>query len=392
MIPRLLSDKILETQQYFPITFVGGPRQAGKTTLVKNLFSQLPYANLELPDVRLFAEEDPRRFLETFPKGAVLDEVQRVPALFSYLQGLVDEHPHLRFLLTGSQNYLMMEHLTQSLAGRVGLHTLLPFGFEELPPAMRAGLTAEAWALKGAYPPIFDRNIPSEFFYQNYLQTYLERDVRQLVNVSDFVRFSNFVKLCAGRAGQVLKLSDLARDADIAVNTAKAWLSILETSYIVFRLPPYFTNINKRLIKSPKLYFTDTGVLCHLLGISTEEQLHTHYLYGNIMENMLLIELYKRHTHRGKPHHFYYLRDSNGNEIDLVVDNGTSLKLIELKSTRTFNTRLFSGLSKWKKVERFSKTAAMVIYLGEQSFSTEYGALVPWTRALAEELVTTPAH
>lgn len=388
MIPRLLSASIERTMKFFPVTFVGGPRQAGKTTLLKHMFPDLPYASLENPDTLLFAETDPRRFLGSFKGGAILDEAQRVPKLFSYLLGLVDNDKALRFILSGSQNYLMMERITQSLAGRVGLQTLLPFGYEELPEKIRENMSAEEWALKGAYPPVYDRDIPPEMFYQNYLETYLEWDVRQLVKIGDFVKFSQFVKLCAGRAGQILNMSELARDADISVNTVKSWFSILETSYIVFRLSPYYKNFNKRLVKSPKLYFFDTGLLCYLLGIHKEEQLHVHYLYGNIMENMLMAELYKRHTHRGQRPSFYFLRDSNGNEIDLVVEKSGQLRLIELKAAKTFNTRMFSGMANWKKVSDLSVSDSTVVYLGEQTFNTEHGNLVPWRPALTGELIT----
>ena len=382
MIPRWLMDSGEEFYRYFPAIYVGGPRQSGKTTLLRDTFPLLPYANLEDPDVRMFAETDPRGFLASFPAGAILDEAQRVPSLFSYLQHVLDSTPQLRFVLSGSQNFLLMEKITQSLAGRVGILNLLPLGFEELPAETRAGLSALQWAWQGGFPVLYDRGAPPRLVFPNYVETYLQRDVRLLKNVGDLGRFNRFVRLAAGRSGQLLEVSSLARDADISVNTAKSWLSILEASYLILFLQPYFEQYNKRLIKSPKLYFTDTGLLCYLLNITSPEELRTHYFYGNIMETMLLMEYYKRYTHRGERPRFWFWRDSNGNEIDLLIEGKGGLRAVEFKASQTFNSRHFSALAWWQKVSGMPPESCSVAYLGEQEFQTGYGALTPWHRAL----------
>jgi predicted AAA+ superfamily ATPase len=387
LIPRLLSESIREHLRYFPVIYLGGPRQSGKTTLLKHLFPDFPYASLENQDTRLLAEQDPRRFLGAFPNGAILDEAQRVPDLFSYLQGTVDENKQLHFILSGSQNFLLMEKITQSLAGRVGILTLMPLGLEELPGDLSAKMPPEQWAWQGGYPAIYDRQTPPDLIFPNYVETYLQRDVRQMRNVGDLNQFARFLRLCAGRAGQILNVSSLANDADVSVNTAKSWLSILEASYIIFFLQPYYRNFNKRLIKSPKLYFFDSGLLCHLLGIASAAQLNTHYYYGNIMENMLLAELYKKRSHRGQRPPFWYWRDSNGNEVDLLIEEEGTLKSVELKASKTFNTRLLSGLAWWQKTSGLKPEHSRLIYLGEMAFETENGRLTPWKEVLLKELL-----
>jgi predicted AAA+ superfamily ATPase len=381
MITRQLMPQVGELMKYFPIVYVGGPRQSGKTTLLRHLLPNLPYANLENPDTQLFAQQDPRRFLASFPQGAILDEAQRVPHLFSYLQGVVDGNRDLRFVLSGSQNFLMMEKITQSLAGRVGILNLLPFSWNELPEEIQHTLSSEQWAFQGGYPVIYDKSAPPSLVYPNYLDTYLQRDVRLLQNVGDLAQFNRFVRLCAGRVGQLLNLSTLSKDADVSVNTVKSWLSILEASYLVYFLQPYFNNFNKRLIKSPKMYFTDTGLLCYLLGITSAEQLSTHYYFGNIIENMLLMELYKSRVHQGIRPQFWFWRDSNGNEVDLLIEEDGALKSVEFKASQTFNTRLFSGLAWWQQTSGVPPDYCAVIYLGEQEFETAHGRLLYWKNA-----------
>lgn len=378
MINRILAASILDLSRFFPVIYVGGPRQSGKTTLLRHLYPHLPYSNLENPDTREVALSDPRRYLAGFPGGAILDEAQRVPHLFSYLQGVVDENKDRRFVLSGSQNFLMMEQITQSLAGRVGLLQLFPFGWEELPTEVLAGYTPERWAWQGGYPALYDRNIPPSLLFPNYIETYLQRDVRQLQQVGDLGQFNRFLRICAGRAGQLLNLSQLARDADISVNTAKAWLSVLEASYLVFLLHPYHANTSKRYIKSPKLYFLDTGLLCHLLGIAEQSQLATHYHYGNIMENMMITELYKRRTHRGQRPQFWFWRDSNDNEVDLIIEEEGRLKILEIKASKTMNSRHFKGLAWWQKLTNTPPDDCAVLYLGTESYLTAHGRMVPW--------------
>jgi len=252
-----------------------------------------------------------------------------------------------------------------------------------LPEEISAPLSPEQWAWQGGYPVLYDRGTPPGLVFGNYLETYLQRDVRLLQNVGNLNSFNRFLRLCAGRAGQLLNISALAKDADISVNTAKAWLSVLEASWVVFFLQPYHGNFNKRLIKSPKMYFFDTGLLCYLLGITTVEQLDTHYFYGNILENMLLAELYKRQSHRGAKPLFWFLRDSNGNEVDLLFEKGAALIAVELKAAKTFNTRHFSALAIWQKAAGISVDNSFVIYFGQQEFQTEHGKLLPWRKALA---------
>ena len=380
-IPRTISPQIEEVHRYFPIVYLGGPRQSGKTTLLRHLFEDLPYASLEDPDVLAFAQSDPRRFLGDFPQGAVLDEAQRCPVLFSYLQGMVDEKPGRKFILSGSQNFLLMEKITQSLAGRVGLLTLLPFSVDE---QERGGMkpTLHSLMLKGGFPRLHQERMPLELFFPNYVKTYLERDVRLMKNIGDLGRFHNFLKLCAGRAGQLLNVSALANEADVAVNTAKSWLSVLEASYLVFRLPPYFRSFNKRIVKMRKLYFLDTGLLCHLFGIRSEEQLKTHFAYGAIFENTVLAELYKKRLNANHRPEFYFWRDSNGNEVDLLMAENGKLLPVEIKAAQTPRGSLFKGLAYWKKLAGEKGGEATLIYAGEMKMQRDEGLLMPWRDAL----------
>jgi predicted AAA+ superfamily ATPase len=378
MITRTLTESIRNLSKFFPVIYLGGPRQSGKTTLLKYLYPNLPYSNLENPDVRQLAETDPRRYLGSFPAGAILDEAQRVPHLFSYLQGIVDDDRTRQFILSGSQNFLLMEQITQSLAGRVGILKLLPLSWEELPTALTNSMSPEQWAWQGGYPMLYDRSISPALLFPNYIDTYLQRDVRLLHQVGDLNRFNRFLRICAGRSGQLLNMSQLARDADVAVNTAKTWLSVMEASYLIFFLQPYHRNFNKRYIKSPKLYFHDTGLLCYLLGIQDTTQLDSHYHYGHIMENMIIAELYKLRTHRGKRPQFWFWRDSNGNEVDLIIEEDGKTKIIEVKSSKTMNTRHFKGLAWWQKLTDTSPEDCGVIYLGEEGINTQYGRLIPW--------------
>jgi predicted AAA+ superfamily ATPase len=383
MIHRIIIPALQEVQRYYPVVYLGGPRQSGKTTLLKHLYPELPYANLEDPDTRLLAEQDPRRFLNRFPQGAILDEAQRVPLLFSYLQGRVDSDPALRFILSGSQNFLLMESITQSLAGRVGILNLLPLGLTEITDTTGEIPNLEQFAWRGGYPALYDRHTPQDIFFNNYIQTYLERDVRSLKNVGDLSLFNRFLRLCAGRAAQPLNLTTLANDTGIAVNTAKAWLSVLEASYLIFYLPPYYNNFNKRIIKTPKLFFFDTGLLCHLLGIAAPKQLETHHYFGNIIENALIAELYKKRANQGRKPVFWFWQDQHGNEVDLLIEEGGALTALEIKASQTFNPRLFSGLAKWRQLATGS-FRRVLIYAGEQRMEMEHGLLMPWADAMRE--------
>lgn len=382
LVERTITGTILNFREWFPVVYLGGPRQSGKTTLLRHLLPDLPYASLEDADARHRAEDDPRRFLNGFPNGAILDEAQRVPELFNYLQGLVDADKNRRFVLSGSQNFLLMERITQSLAGRVGILNLLPFSLTEIEQTQPSP-SLETFAWQGGYPALYsERPVPPEFFFDSYIQTYLERDLRLLKNVGDLSQFGKFMRLCAGRVGQPLNLSTLANDCGVAPNTVKAWISVLDASYLIFKLPPYFENFNKRIIKSPKIYFFDTGLLCNLLGISSAAQLETHHYFGNIVENALIVELYKKRANAGKRPKFWFWQDQQGNEIDLVVEENGELTAIEIKSSQTFNERLTKGLRLWKNLGGASPERRFLVYAGEQEGELEAGTLLPWRKAM----------
>ena len=383
MIQRSASSYIDSISRNFPVLFLTGPRQSGKTTLVKVLFKNLPYVLLEMPDQRRLAQEDPRSFLRKYSNGAILDEVQNVPELFSYLQGIVDENRNVKFALTGSQNFLLNEKISQSLAGRAGIATLLPFTLLELKEKI-ANSGYEDWIVHGFYPELFNRNIPPELFYSSYVQTYLERDVRSLQNVGNLMQFSLFLKLCAGRAGQVLNVSALGSEAGVSVNTAKAWLSVLEASYIVYRLQPYYRNFNKRLVKSPKLYFTDTGLACYLLGIKNGEQLSTHFALGALFENFVIMDCYKQRLNQGIRDGLYYWKDNKGTEVDLLIEEGTTLKAYEIKAGRTANMEYFKNLKYWSKLSGRKPEDCSVIYGGDLNQLTPSGLLKSWKGLITE--------
>jgi len=316
-----------------------------------------------------------------FPQGAILDEVQNVPELFSYLQGIVDEDREVRFILTGSQNFLLNERITQSLAGRVGIVTLLPLSLRELQDQIPDS-HYEDWIYRGFYPELFNRNIPPAMFYPGYVQTYLERDVRSLQKVGDISQFNRFLKLCAGRVGQLLNISALASDAGVAPNTAKSWLSILEASYVIFRLQPYHKNFNKRLVKSPKLYFCDTGLASYLLGIENASQLSTHYAVGALFENFVIAECYKQRLARGKREDFWFWRDNKGLEIDLLITDGKGMKSFEIKAGRTANSSYFQNLKFWNKLTGGNEST--VVYGVDLTQVVPDGKLKSW-RDLAGE-------
>lgn len=383
MIGRKTAPYIDSLSQHFPVLFLTGPRQSGKTTLAKALFKDLPYVLLELPDQRRLAQEDPRSFLLKYPNGAILDEVQNVPEIFSYLQGIVDENREVKFVLTGSQNFLLNEKISQSLAGRAGVATLLPLTLLELKEKI-ANSRYEDWIVRGFYPELFKRKIPSELFYPSYVQTYLERDVRSLQNVGSLMQFSLFLKLCAGRVGQILNISALGSEAGVSANTAKAWISILEASYIIYRLQPHYKNFNKRLVKSPKLYFTDTGLACHLLGIKNGEELSTHFALGALFENFVIMDCYKQRLNQGIRDGLFYWKDNKGTEVDLLIEEGTSLKAYEIKAGRTANMEYFKNLKYWNKLSGRRQEDCTVIYGGDINQSAPGGMLKSWRELISE--------
>ncbi len=366
----------------YPIIALTGPRQSGKTTLLKSLFKGYRYVSLENPDSRNFAETDPNGFLSEYDHQVIFDEVQRVPALFSYLQSKVDEKsPETGiYVLSGSQNFHLMERITQSLAGRVAIFKLFPLDNQEL---QQAGLLAEDYLnqmVKGFYPAIYDKDIPSKTFYSNYIQTYINRDVSELIAVRDMRLFQNFLALCAGRAGQLLNLNALANEAGISQPTAKAWLSALEHSYITFQLYPYHKNFNKRIIKTPKLYFYDTGLLAHLLKIQHPEQLTTDPLKGAIFENMVIADYVKQMHHRNDLSDIWFWRDSSGNEVDLIIDQGLEKTIVEIKATQTILSNLLEGLVKYEAISDEKITQKILVYGGAQVQSRTMAEVVPWCR------------
>lgn len=383
MISRLITSTIERLAKGFPVLVLTGPRQSGKTTLVRNVFPDKPYVSLENPDMRLFASEDPRGFLARYPDGAILDEVQRAPDLLSYIQGIVDEQRTPgRYILTGSQNFALSRQVSQSLAGRAGIAQLLPLSGREL---MAEGMLAtglDQWLFTGGYPALRSTDVTTSDWFASYVATYLERDVRDLTSVRDLITFQRFLRLCAARTGQLLNLSSLATDCGIAQSTATAWLSILEASYIVFRLTPHFNNFGKRLVKTPKLYFHDTGLAAFLLGIQTPEQLATHAARGALFETMVVAEYLRDRWNRGDVSNLYFWRDSSGNEVDLLLDEAGILYPIEIKSGQTVASDMFKALKKWQTISE-STVEPRLVFGGEGAYPRNGVAIAGWREMLA---------
>jgi predicted AAA+ superfamily ATPase len=377
MINRNAESELIKLACQFKAVAVIGPRQTGKTTLVKHAFGDKPYVNLENPDTRQFAQDDPRGFLDQFPEGAILDEAQRVPHLFSYLQQILDEskEPGL-FIITGSNNFLLQENISQSLAGRIAYLTLLPFTLSEL---SKTGYSLNDLLHKGAYPPVYDQAVETNAWYNNYIRTYIERDVRQIKNINDLYTFERFVKLCAGRTGQLLNMSNLAIETGVDNKTISSWIGILESSFIIYRLQPHHRNFNKRIVKMPKLYFYDTGLASALLGIQNAGQLDINPYRGAIFENFIITELIKKRFNMAKPHHLYFWRDNTGHEIDVIVEKANELHPIEIKSGKTITSAYFCGLDFWNRIS--NQRGGTVIYEGNSYQKRSNGIEVfPWDR------------
>jgi predicted AAA+ superfamily ATPase len=365
MIPRHLQRELQTQLSEYPIVTIVGPRQAGKTTLVRSVLPDYTYVNLENPEIRQFATEDPKAFLKQYPKRTIFDEIQRTPQLLSYLQEIVDQDKvNGQFVLTGSHQLLLREAVTQSLAGRTGILHLLPLSIAELSDASIAFDTPSDYLFQGFLPRIYDQSQRPHTAYANYFQTYVERDVRQLIKLKDIVLFEKFMKLLAGRAGQVLNYQSLSNDVGVDGMTIKSWLSILEASYVIFRLPPYFENFGKRVIKTPKIYFTDTGLLCYLLGIERVEQVGRDPLIGNLFENLVVLEALKARYNRGLTPNLYFFRDSQGHEIDLLHKQGSELIGVEIKAASTWSASFKKTLQHF---DQKLKTLAIraVVYSGE---------------------------
>ncbi len=378
MIQRQLSKKLIEISKYFPIVSLNGPRQSGKSTLLKNTFPKLSYVTLENPDDLAFALHDPRRFLEAYPKGIIIDEAQNAPQIFSYIQGIVDSNPKIKFILSGSQNFLLNQHISQTLAGRIGILTLLPFSIKELQNANKLKLGFEQVAFTGFFPRIYDKKIPPALFYPSYLQTYVQRDVMQITKIADAALFTKFLKLLAGRVGQLINLSSISADVGVAVNTIKAWLSILEMSYIIVQLKPHYNNFAKRLVQQPKLYFYDTGLLCYLLGLETPKQLSTHFARGLVFENLIILELLKNRFNNGKENNLFFWRDKNGKEVDCIIETNDKLVPIEIKSSSTKSLHFFDGVKYYKYLAKDKVKQTFVVYGGKAVEKTVEGLLLPW--------------
>lgn len=378
-LPRNIAQEILKYKTKYPALAITGPRQSGKTTVIKQIFHDYKYISLENLNNRTFAENDPKKFLKLYNSKVILDEVQRVPALFSYLQEVLDNSDEMgRYILSGSQNFLLMKSITQSLAGRVALFSLYPFDIYELQDNNLLIEDIPTLITTGFYPAIYDRNIDPTKYYNDYINTYIKRDITELVNIQDMRTFIRFVKLCAARTGQILNYNNLARDADISNNTVKNWLSLLETSFICYTLEPFYKNFSKRIIKSPKLYFYDTGLICALLKIKKEKLNPLHPLYGHLFETMIISEKVKLNAHFSQHIDFYYWRDSYGNEIDLLYEENNKLHCFEIKSSETITNNMFKGLDFMEKIADEEHVVKQLIYGGSVSQERTHYTVSSW--------------
>lgn len=381
MIPRTIRKKLLELKDQFPALAILGPRQSGKTTLAKMLFPNHRYVNLESFEEQEFAEEDSKGFLSRFRNetGIILDEIQKAPKLLSYIQMEIDENPISgRFVLTGSQNILLNQHVSQTLAGRIALTTLLPFSIEELKAVDRLPETPSDAIFQGFYPRIYDNHMDPVVFAESYVRTYVERDVRDIKQITSLSDFQKFMRLCAARIGQLLNVSSLANEAGITVATAKSWLSILEATYVIFLFQPYHVNFNKRVVKMPKLYFYDTSLACNLLRLTDSDDVYEHYLRGGLFESMIISNQLKKRYHECLPPNAYFWRDKTGNEIDCLLEEGTQIRPLEIKAAETFNAGLLDGLIKWCEIAGVDEKNGKLIYGGGEDQKRKNISVLSW--------------
>ncbi len=375
-IKRQLLDELLLSSREYPIVAILGPRQSGKTTIARKSFPEKKYVSLENLDFRAFAENDPNGFIATYRDGAIIDEVQRVPSILSYLQTEVDQNSaHGRFILTGSSQYMLQEKITQSLAGRVALLRLLPLSLDELYQA-NIKFSLNQFLFMGQYPKIHAEKIRVKNWYDNYIETYVDKDVRLIKNIENLSLFNLFLKMLAARVGQLVNLASIGNDCGVSQNTIRSWISILESSYIIKLLYPHHRNFNKRLVKTPKVYFLDTGLLCRLLGIVDKNELVAHPLRGGIFESLIFAEIEKYYTNRGEKSPLYFWRDKNGHEIDFLID-GTQTKLIEVKSSSTINSDYFKNINYYHKISG-QMERSFLIYSGDQKQERQSTTILPW--------------
>lgn len=378
MVKRQIASFVKALLGKYPVITITGPRQSGKTTLLKSLFPDWKYLSMETPDAREQVIQNPRELFSRYGHKMVLDEVQRTPDILSYIQTIVDEDPEACFILSASQNLLMLEQISQSLAGRSAIFYLLPFSLSELESGGYTREAYEEWIFQGTYPRLYDRDLTPAQFYPNYLETYVQRDVRQIKNVGNLNLFSRFLSICAGHIGQTINYSNLANDTGASVGTVHNWLSILETSFIIYQLNPYFRNFNKRITKASKLYFYDTGLACSLLRINTVTALETYFQKGALFENFAVNEICKSYFNRGERPPVYYWRDQKKNEIDLILDMGGRLVPLEIKSARTFSAQFFKTIAWWQTIADLPIINSFVIYGGDQDWELETGKLMSW--------------
>lgn len=383
MLKRKSEARLIKLAGTFRSVAVIGPRQSGKTTLCRAVFPGKPYLSLENPDILEFATKDPRGFLSQYKNGAILDEVQRAPHLFSYLQQVLDETKKKGlFILTGSNNFLLQGNITQTLSGRIAYLQLLPLSLEELQESKKLKSGYNRHILAGGYPEVIAKGINPADWYAAYIATYVERDVRQLKNISSLSQFTKLLRLCAGRTGQVLNMTALSNDCGIDQKTVAAWLSVLQSSYIVYLLRPYHKNFNKRITKTPKLYFFDTGVACSLLGISETKQINTHPAKGFLFENMVIMEMLKKRFNAGKTDHLFYWRDKTGNEVDVLAEDAGKLLAIEIKAGETIASDYFKGLEYFSGLKT-GKLDKLIVYGGKAEQKRSNGVTVkPWDNVL----------